>query len=194
MRHDAVHRLLEAATQTGVGNHREGAAEAGDVVGFRGRHQRDTAFRGLGRQTGERNMALVGVENQAAMNLVGTDDQVVFFCEASEIEQLVAIPAAANRVVRVAEQEKPGCCGQRIFQGNFVPVPMAIATSQFGPVEPAAGKMRRGKKGRIDRRRGQHLAVDCPAGNVEPADQTRQPDDPLRLNRPAVFSFKVSKH
>jgi hypothetical protein len=89
----------------GIGNHREGAAEAGDVEGFRRRHQRDAAFRGLRRQAGEGDVAFVGVEDQAAVDFVGTDDQVVFFGESGEIEQFVAAPAAADRVVRVAEQE-----------------------------------------------------------------------------------------
>jgi hypothetical protein len=186
--------LLEAAAQAGIGNHREGAAEAGDVVGFGRRHQRDAAFGGLRRQAGEGNVALVGVENQAAMDFVGADDQVVFFGEAREIEQFIAAPAAANRVVRVAEQEKPGCCGQRRFEGNFVPVPVAIALqASSAAVEPAAGKMRRRKEGRIDRRRRQHLAIDCPAGHVEPVTSpAARRSTPARST--SCIRFKVSEH
>ncbi len=44
VRHDALHGMQEAAAQPGIGDHRKGAAEAGDVVSFRRCHQRDAAF------------------------------------------------------------------------------------------------------------------------------------------------------
>ena len=63
--------------------------------------------------------------------------------EGGEVAQLVGAPAAPDRVVRVAEQEQPGCCGRHILQGNFVPLPAAVAAREFDAVQLSAGKARR---------------------------------------------------
>jgi hypothetical protein len=128
------------------------------------------------------------------VDFVGADDQVVFFCQRCQIEQLFTVPAATNRVVRVAEQKQPGVCGQRRCQGISIKMPAIVGARELGPVQLATGKMGRGQKGRIDRRRRQYRAVDGPAGDVQAGDQPRQPDNPLWLNTPAVFCFEVSEY
>ncbi len=55
-------------------------------------------------------MALVGIENQATVDFIGTDDQVIFFSENGEIRQFLTTPATTDRIMGMAKQEKPGFC------------------------------------------------------------------------------------
>ncbi len=128
------------------------------------------------------------------MDFVGADHQVVLFGEGGEVAQFAFAPAAADRVVRVAEQEQAGGCGRRALQGGFVPLPAAVAALEFDLIKLSPRKTRRRQEGRVDRRRREHLAIDRATGDVEPRHQPRQPDDPLRFDRPVVLAFKVSEH
>jgi len=117
-------------------------------------------------------MAFLGIEDQAAVDFIRADDQVVPLGEIGQAEQFVAAPAAAYRVVRMAEQEQLAGRGQGRLHGRRVPVPGAcLAAPEFEAIQPAFRETRCGQKGRVDRCRGQHLAIDGPAGDVEAGDQ-----------------------
>jgi hypothetical protein len=82
-------------------------------------------------------MALVGVENQAAVDFVGADDEVVRFGQGGNGEQFIVLPAAPDRVVRVAEQEEFALGGQRRRQRRVVELPAGVAAAPAAPSDTA---------------------------------------------------------
>ena len=101
VRHDALHGATKSAAQTAVGNHGEGATESGDVEGFRRCHQSDAAPRRIRAQRGERPVTPLAIENQAAVDFIGADDQVMPFGQRGDFLQLRIAPGAADRVMWV---------------------------------------------------------------------------------------------
>ncbi len=102
------------------------------------------------------------------MDFVGADDQIVELGVVGQSQQFVARPAAADRVVRVAEQEQPGGGRRRLPQGGHVPVPAVFVESQVHTIQLSAGKVRRTEEGRVDRRCRQHLAVTARQATFRP--------------------------
>ena len=88
-RHDAARSAGEAPTQGRVGNHGEGASEAGDVEGLGRRHQGDASPRDLVVHAGQRQVPALGVEDQVAVDFIGADDQIVAFAESGERAQFL---------------------------------------------------------------------------------------------------------
>ena len=94
------HRLA----QRGIFRYCPGAARRGDVESLARRHQRDGAPRDLRVDARDRHMALAGIEDQVAMDLVGHDHAAPrLLCQAHE---LIASKYRAPGVLRVAEVEQ----------------------------------------------------------------------------------------
>ena len=139
-------------------------------------------------------MLPVLVEDQAAVDFIGADEQVMALAEGGDGLEFRALPGPANRVVRMAKQQQAAAGRQRGFQRREIPAPAAIALTQRGARQPPAGQARRGEKWRIDGRRRQDIAVDAPAGDVEAADQTGQPQQPVGLDPPTVRAPQVPEN
>ena len=64
-------------------------------------HERDGARGGVLAQTGGRNVRLVAIEHESAMDLVGADEEVVPGGEIHQLAQLFGGPHPPGRIVRV---------------------------------------------------------------------------------------------
>jgi hypothetical protein len=85
VRDDAAHGAGEPAAQGSVGNHRKGTAKTRDVPGFRGRHQGDAAPGQVGVEHRQRQVLPVFIEQQAAVDFVGADDEIMALAESDDL-------------------------------------------------------------------------------------------------------------
>jgi hypothetical protein len=137
------------------------------------------------------------VEHQAAVDLVGADDEVVALGELGDAGELVAVEHAADRVVRVAQHEQPRAVGEGGLGGGPVPAP-APAVMDEGRGEQALPEVgRRVQEGRVHRGGGEHAVAglaDRPHRHVEAGDHARQPHQPVGLDVPAVVAGDAGLH
>ena len=85
---DAGGGFDHARAELRVGHHGKRATEPRQVERLAGRHQRDGPLSDLGAERGEREMALVAVEHEAAVDLIGGDDQIMLESDAGVVEVL----------------------------------------------------------------------------------------------------------
>ncbi len=185
MRHDAPHGGTETATQCSVGDDGEGTAEAGNVPRLRWCHERDRSPRHLVVEHRQRQVPAMLVENEPAVDLVGADDEVVAQAEGCDPLEFFALPGATDRVVRMAEQQQPAARQYRVLQRREIVHPALVDLAQRRRRQPPIGQARCAEERRIDRRRRDHVTIDGAAGDVEPAHQAGQPEQPVRLDLPA---------
>ena len=127
------------------------------------------------------------------MDLIRADDEIGCGAELGQPLQLRPVEDAADRVVRVAEQQEPRAGGDGRFQAFEVDPPAVAVRLQRHAHHPAPRVARGGQEGRIDRDQRQHLVPGLahrPAGDVQPGDEPRQPDDPARVDLPAVVALE----
>ena len=104
---------------------------------------------------GRRDVAHV-VEQQVAVDLVGAQHQVVATAEGGQGRDLVALPRAAERVVRVAEDEQPRVGSDRLLQLVEGEAPAPVAQGRRHRQQAAALRDRRLEDRRIHGRDGHH--------------------------------------
>ena len=172
--HDARHDPLHARAQLGVGRDRECAAQRRQVEGLARRHQRDRACRDLLAQTRQRNVLLVGVQHQAAVDLVRAHDEVVAQRELRELRP--ARPASTRG--------RSGCGGCTAAAGGCVARLRAPAPA--GPTPSAARSLLR-RKVAIRAREVRALHCGCrfaaPTGTADRSARWSGHRRPLRRTR-----------
>lgn len=100
-------------------------------------------------------------------------------------------PGAAHRVVGMTKQQQAGFRGDGRFQRGEIPFPAAGPLDQGHGDQFASGQSRRPQEGRIDRRGADHAVAGLAhgaAGEVDALHQAGQPDEPIRLDVPAVMA------
>ena len=126
--HIAGHARADAAVflaQGGVRNDGKGTGEPGDVVGFAHRHQGDGAVARIVIQAGKGTVACA-IEDDVAVDFIRADEQVVFFGDGVVTGEFGIGIGAANRVVRVAEQQQAGLVVDVGFKRIEVGHPAAV--------------------------------------------------------------------
>ncbi len=151
----------------------------------------------LGQQPGKGEMRGLAIENQIGMHFIGADVEVVALTEIRQLLQLHTAEQPANRVVRMAQQQQArrrlnGRCTHRLLQclevdGKFGAA--FVGGFKRNIQRAAALHLGRMQKRRIHRRKGDNALTGRTAGlhsQIETQHQPRQPDNPLRLDGPAI--------
>ena len=192
-RQEPLARPQEPPPQRLVGDDREGEVEAGQVERLARRHERDDAVRVAGARERRRHVVEV-VEDEVAVDLVAD----------------AARGRGGGRSPRpprprpAARRARAGCAGGRRKHAGVgrAAASRASSGSSQRPSRSSAGTVtsRRSRwsgrleERRVDRRDGQHRLAgrrERVAGQVQPGDDARQPDDPLVLDAPAVAPLEV---
>jgi hypothetical protein len=183
--HDAAHARHGSRAAGRDRNDGEGAAEAGNVEGLGGRQQGDGARREFRAQSvAKESVAAIRREHQAVVDFVRTNHEVVLF------RQRAICHNSSSFHTRPV-----GLCGWQSWNSFALLRFSTASTAGKSHSQPAESRTSgtlttrlpeydgRRKKGRIDRRRGEHRVARLshrPAGDIEAGHQTRQPDDPFR--------------
>ena len=128
------------------------------------------------------------------MDFVRNEHQVVFAAELREARDGVFRKNAADRIVRVAKDEKFALRCDSFFQRVEIDVPDTVAFSEVDFDQSDPGEFRRAQKWRIDRRAGEDFFAGLDkgaAGHVERRDESGEPNDLLRGNRAAMVRLQV---
>jgi len=183
---DAPDRGQEAPPQLGVGDHGQGAADPGQVVGFAGGKKGDGALGHLGAEGGDGNVGPVPVQDQAAVDFVGTYEQPPPQAELGQGFEFGPVQNPAGGVVGVAEEEEAGTAGGG-FQGLRVEDPAARFHPHGGGRRLPAHGPGSGEEGRVDGNGGEHglPRFRQAAYGVESADQPGEEDQPVGGDVPA---------
>lgn len=100
-------------------------------------------------------------ENQIAMDVVGPDDEVMPPAEFGEIREFVGALGAADRIVRMAEQEEARFPGHRRVHACEVPTPRVPGQDERRRRKLASGEAGRGEERQTDGNGRQHVARDA---------------------------------
>ena len=101
-------------------------------------------------------MALLIVEQQAAVDLVRADHEIAAFAHLGERHELVTGEGAANRIVRIAQQEKPRAGIDGTVERGRIELPAVVGLHEWRALQSAIGVQRRRQERRIDRHPGDH--------------------------------------
>ncbi len=179
----------EALAEVGVGDDRVRAAQPGQVERLAGGAKGDRpASRVLVQHRG-RHVRCVSVEHQAGVDFIGADDHIMPAADPGQRRKLLAAVGSADRIVRIAQQEQPGPRCDGAFDRVEVELPAALPHLHGYGDKVAAGGLVDVQEVRVDRRGGHHLVAvvtDRAAGGRHGRNDARQPDDPVRFDRPAV--------
>ena len=85
LRQSTASGCIELSAKFGIANHSERIAKTCDVVGLAGRQQGDDALLQRIGQAQGREVSLIRLKNEVAMNLVGNEDEVVLFAEIGKL-------------------------------------------------------------------------------------------------------------
>ncbi len=128
------------------------------------------------------------------MDLVAHEHEVVAAAEVDDPLDLVAAPDAAERVVRMAEQEHAGVGRRGGLEAVERELPAAVPELGRHGDQPPAAPAGRLQERRVDRRDRQHGLAgrgERVAGEVQSRHDARQPHDPLAVDAPAVATLEV---
>ena len=132
----------------------------------------------------------VSLEHQVAVNLVRADEDVAAEADCRKALEVGAAEDAADRVVRVAEDEHPRAIGGGGFERLEVDLPPAVGAHRErrflvdGPVV-----LRRAEDGRVDGRLHEHAVLRRrrhAAHLLKAGEHAGLKDDGLRLDAPVV--------
>ena len=194
---NAFHGPPEPVTEAGIGNHCIGAAQPRDIVGFAWRLQGDDAPADLRIEHGQGEVAFVALQNEIGMNFIAADDEIVPVRQVGNGQQFCPTPDPAHRIVGIAEQQQPGPGGDGPGQGIDIHAPAAPLLNERYGHAPLPHQLRRAHKGRIDRGTGEDLISwlpHRPADRIQPGNQSRQPDQPLRFYAPMVVALEMGQN
>lgn len=146
----------ESPAQRSILDDGKGVAEAGDVVGFRGREEDDEVrTQVIGEAEGTEEGSFLLVENQVAVDLVGHEDESVTLAELGDLDHLMAGEGSPEWILRLAEKEDPGLCGDGFFHPLEVEFPAAVGPGDVGDDDGFHLRVFGDtKEGRVDRRAG----------------------------------------
>ena len=128
------------------------------------------------------------------MNLIGGDDKIVLPRDACDLDELLAREDAPNRVVRIAQQQQSCARRDRRFETLEVPLPAAAVQTHRDRGHRATLVHRSGQEWVIDRHRGDDVGTfiaDRAAYEIEGGDEPGQPQQPLRLDLPAICGLQM---
>ena len=131
------------------------------------------------------------IKDEVAVDLVGAENEVVAFAKLGEVREFVATPDAGEGIVRIAKVEKFGAWRDGAFKCGPVDFPAAREENKGGLRGYARGIFWCAHERGVDRREGEHgIAAlgECLGGDVESANEPRQPDDPRAVDLPAIVA------
>src|SRR5690625_2673676 len=195
-RNDPLFCPLKSGAQFRIRDHSKRTTESGHVVSLARRHQGNRFFRHLVTQTRHRNMRQI-VENQIAMNLVRTNNDVPIEAKLRQSLQLVFAKNPSSRIVRMTKHEKPRLRRHRFLHRLPINPPITILTNKRHRNQRPLHPPRRTQKRRISRRRRHHripFSPDRATSDMNPGNETGQPDDPLRIDFPAISRLAHRHH
>ena len=173
----------------GVRDDRERAAQPGHVERLAGRHQRDGSARHFGIERRDGHVA-VAFEDEVAVDLVRADEDVAAEADGREALEIGAAEHAADRVVRVAEDEDARAVGDGGLESVEVDLPAAIGThGERRFLVDRSVVLRRAEDGRVDGRLDEHAILrrrGHAAHLLESHEHPGLKDDGVRIDLPAV--------
>ncbi|OQB80445.1 MAG: hypothetical protein BWX86_02963 [Verrucomicrobia bacterium ADurb.Bin122] len=130
------------------------------------------------------------------MDFIAAQHELVAQAKLGDARELVAPEDARDGVVRVAEEKEFGARGDGGFKRRPVDLPAvggAVERERHGARDAAAVARRRHER-RIDGSQAEHFVARLGKGlrgDVEADDETRQPDQPGRIDLPAVAACAI---
>src|SRR5262249_19769422 len=99
-------RREKLLAQGGVGDDGKRTLEASEIIRLARGHEGDGTLCNLWRQGGNGQVGMPLV-NQIAVDLVGTDDEVVPQADLCHTSEFIPLPYSAHRVMRIAQEKHP---------------------------------------------------------------------------------------
>ncbi len=181
------HGLAEISAQPLIGYDGKRTAEPRHIVSFAGCHQRNGAIGEVIAQGRGGNVGFALIQQKIAMNLIGTDNNLVFKTNLAKGCQLLPGKYPSHRVVGIAKDEKSGARGNGTRQALGIKVPAAICFYQGNGYQVTARISGGGQKRRVNGNRGHDVVMvvtDGATGHIESAYQPRYPNDPIEGHGP----------
>ncbi len=138
-------------------------------------------------------MSDIPVEHQAAVNFIGADDDSMFQTDIGELPQFGERKRAARGILWIAENEHPRVRGNGFFHCGKVECAADAIIHMRHADELPVGMQGCGEKRRVDGGTGHYRIIRiayCAAGNIDPCDQTGQPDNPFGPYLPVMFAVE----